>query len=120
MGRFDLHQYTNSDNTSHPLPWQSPDYEFSISTSYNMQNKILVNAEFIYFERMYALSYNNNFIETQEIRNRPDFNLGLEYRYTKLLGIFLKMNNLASLRYYSWNNYPVQKFNILGGLSFSF
>jgi len=49
-----------------------------------------------------------------------DVNLGLEYRYTKFLSAFLNLNNLAAQRYQRWYAYPTQKFNLLGGLTYTF
>ncbi len=119
MIRFNYHQYTTSTNQA--LPWQRPDYDFSIGGKYNLQNKILVGAEFIYYDRMYALSYNSQGkVESKFIRSRPDFNLSFEYRYTKMLSAFINLNNLTNTRYYFWNNYPSQKFNVLAGLTFTF
>ena len=47
-----------------------------------------------------------------------DFNLGIEYRYTKMLSFFAKFNNIANMRYYRWERYPSQRFNLMIGLTF--
>ena len=49
-----------------------------------------------------------------------DVNLGLEYRYNKRISAFLQLNNLASQRYMRWYNYPVQIFQVMGGVTFRF
>lgn len=117
--RFNYHQYSTSFKRA--LPWQRPDYDLSASVAYNMQNKILAAIDFIYYDRMYALTYNSaGKIESKFIRNRPDLNISFEYRYTKMFSLFLKLNNIANVRYYYWNNYPSQKFNLLGGITCSF
>jgi len=122
MFRFNFHQYSTS--LKQAQPWHKPNYDFSVALSYNMQNKILAGIDFIYYDEMYALDYSlRNGKLTPDpvyIRNRPDLNLSLEYRYTKMFSFFVKLNNLASVRYYSWNNYPSQRFNVLGGLTCSF
>jgi hypothetical protein len=122
MFRFNYHQYSTS--LKQAQPWHRPNYDFSVSLAYNMQNKILAGIDFIYYDEMYALDYSlrngKPILDPVYIRNRPDLNLSLEYRYTKMFSFFVKLNNLASVRYYSWNNYPSQKFNVLGGLTCSF
>ena len=49
-----------------------------------------------------------------------DLNLGAEYQYSKKLSAFLQFNNLAAQRYKRWYNYPVQGFQVLGGVTFKF
>jgi outer membrane receptor protein involved in Fe transport len=47
------------------------------------------------------------------------FNLGVEYRYTKSLSFFLKLNNLSGAKYERWNFYPSKRFNMMGGFTYS-
>jgi hypothetical protein len=49
-----------------------------------------------------------------------DINLGLEYRYTPRLSVFLQANNLAAQRYSRWNSYPVQPIQVIGGITARF
>ena len=35
-----------------------------------------------------------------------DANLGIEYRYSKLLSFWARFNNLAAQNYYLYHNYP--------------
>jgi hypothetical protein len=49
-----------------------------------------------------------------------DLNLGLEYRYNKRISAFVQLNNLASQRYMRWYNYPVQIFQVMGGVTARF
>jgi hypothetical protein len=114
---FHLNQYS----TSQILPWQVSDFDMNLQAAYNIQNKVMIDLAIIYFDRMYARTYGpNNTIESKYLRDRFDANLGIEYSFSRMISAFVRLNNLASVRYYYWNNYPVQKFNILGGLSFSF
>ena len=45
-----------------------------------------------------------------------DINLGAEYRYNKRISGFIQLNNAAAQRYLRWHNYPVQGFQIIGGI----
>ena len=49
-----------------------------------------------------------------------DANLHLEYRYNSRFSAFLQFNNLAAQRYKRWNRYPVQGFQVMGGITFGF
>jgi len=49
-----------------------------------------------------------------------DINLGLEYRYTPRLSVFLQANNLAAQRYSRWYSYPVQPIQVIGGITARF
>lgn len=49
-----------------------------------------------------------------------DINLGLEYRYTPRLSVFLQANNLAAQRYNRWYSYPVQPIQVIGGITARF
>jgi outer membrane cobalamin receptor len=49
-----------------------------------------------------------------------DANINAEYRYTKKLAAFVRLNNLAAQQYQIWNNYPSQRMNGLLGINFSF
>jgi len=64
--------------------------------------------------------WENNEVVIKNMKGLVDVNLGLEYRYTKFLSAFLNLNNLAAQRYQRWYAYPTQKFNLLGGLTYTF
>jgi hypothetical protein len=49
-----------------------------------------------------------------------DFNLGFEYRYSKILSGFVNINNLTAGRYQNWYNYPNQRFNLMAGITYAF
>jgi hypothetical protein len=49
-----------------------------------------------------------------------DLSAGLEFRITRMLNLWLQMNNLLNDKYQRWNQYQTYGFNILGGVIFSF
>ena len=55
-----------------------------------------------------------------KLKNTIDANIGIEYRYSKVLSAFINLNNITASKKYYWNFYPTQGFNILGGLTYSF
>ncbi|HRY32455.1 MAG TPA: hypothetical protein P5531_05760 [Bacteroidales bacterium] len=115
--RIHMHQYFTSD----VLPWHISDYNMSLTLAYNIRDKLLFDAALLYYDRMYAIQYGpGGAIESKYLRDRLDLNLGIEYRYSELIGAFIRLNNLANIQYYYWNEYPAQKMNAMAGLSFSF
>jgi outer membrane receptor protein involved in Fe transport len=56
--------------------------------------------------------------EPKLLKSVGDFNLGAEYRYSKMLSFFVNFNNIANMRYYRWEKYPSQRFNFMAGLTF--
>jgi outer membrane receptor protein involved in Fe transport len=56
----------------------------------------------------------------KKLKGFVDANLGIDYRYSKIFSLFLNFNNIGAVRYYYWDNYPSQRFNLLGGLTYSF
>lgn len=105
--------------------WHKPALELSISVDYNMQDKILLNAELITRSKMYARTYvlnadNEMVVNAVEIDPMIDLNLGVEYRYSNVLSGFLTLNNILGQRYYNWYNYPSYRFNMMLGVTYSF
>lgn len=108
--------------------WHQPNYRVTFSGIYDLSNKILVRADFFLIGKQYArtfetLTTNNNVISTsvaQELSGVLDANLSIEYRYTKKLSAFINFNNIGSVRYQRFQDYPTQRFGVLGGLTYSF
>lgn len=100
--------------------WHKPTLELNFSTRYNIKNKIIARADIFAFNKMYAKNFENNVMIIEEIKGAIDFNLGLEYRYSKILSGFLNLNNLSALRYQNWYNYPNHRFSLMAGISYSF
>jgi hypothetical protein len=114
-------------NTTHELrAWHRPELEVTFTTNYNLRDKIVAKADIFVIGKQYARV--NVFDSTaartvfaaKELKGIVDLNIGLEYRYTKILSAWVSFNNIAATRYYRWNNYPMQRFNIMGGVSFAF
>jgi hypothetical protein len=99
--------------------WHRPGLQVTFSTRYNLRNKILVNADVISVSKRYAKIFENNMPVSKELPGVIDVNLGLEYRYTKILSAWVKFNNLAASKYYNWNYYPAQRFNMMFGITYS-
>ena len=112
-------QHSYSLDFAHKV-WHKPNTEVKLDLKYNLRSKLYVDAA-VFFR-------GNYFVRVQEpigfseksIKGFADVNLGLEYRYSKILSVFANLNNLGFSRYYYWNNYPSERFNMLVGITYSF
>jgi hypothetical protein len=110
-------------------PWQLPILEAGVKASYNLGDKIIVGLDIFYVGTRYArimqfdkfTSNGIDFITTErKLKGFVDANINAEYRYTKKLAAFIRLNNLAAQQYQIWNNYPSQRINGMLGVNFSF
>ena len=102
-------------------PWHRPGYEIALLASYNLEEKIIARADIFAIGEAYAREYDASGSPVAvKLRSVADLNLELEYRYTKKLSVYLKLNNLTAQRYYRWNQYPTMRFSFLGGLTYIF
>lgn len=124
--KADYNKYT----MTHELhPWYSPKFSMTLSGNYNIKNKIIARADVFIMGKQFAPTYNTTSIGGIStsilnggtlLKGIADINLGVEYLYTKRLSAFLNLNNIGAFRYYRWNNYPTQRFNLLGGVAYAF
>ncbi len=111
--------------------WHKPSLQLAITGKYNLQDKIWILADVFTINKQYAkiseivgfepVSKQPLISEsTRELKGIADINIGVEYLYNKRLSAFVKFNNIAAYRYYRWNNYPTQRFNLMAGISYAF
>ena len=121
--------------------WHKPEHTIEFLAKYNLRNKIIVNFDLTNIGKRYAKAFYNldpvpipdpvpdpepdpeeipelvtNFYTLNSVLS---FNLGVEYRYTRSFSLFLKLNNISGAKYERWNFYPSQRFNLMGGFTFS-
>ena len=97
-------------------PWHKPNYVGRALASYNIQDKILLKANFFIEGKRFVRAFDGSSIEIDGIM---DLNLGVEYRYNRRVSAFLDLNNLTANRYHLWHLYPVQQFNMRLGLTYA-
>jgi len=107
--------------------WNLPPYQLAFGAVYDIRNKLIVKAE---AQFMGVRKARGSAIEgvpppdvlynTVELDAFLDLHLGLEYRYTKRLSVFLDMSNLSASKYERWYRYPVQRGLLMGGATYAF
>jgi outer membrane receptor protein involved in Fe transport len=60
-----------------------------------------------------------NTFKALELKPYVDANLGIEYRYNKVLSAFLNVNNIAARRYERYYGFPSQRINFILAISYS-
>ena len=100
--------------------WHKPDYHFSLLTRYDLQKKISVELLAYVIGSQKARTYVAKQYDYETLKGTVDLNLNFEYRYSKKIGLFLHLNNLAAIQYEKWQDYPTQSFSVMGGFKFSF
>ncbi|MCF8304000.1 MAG: hypothetical protein K9I94_12050 [Bacteroidales bacterium] len=107
-------------------PWHKPDYDVYLNGRYNIQDKFMITANLRSEGKSYAKKFHYNSSgntssgTTFKIPAWTDLSFGVEYRYNKMLSGFLNFNNVLNKRYQQWLDYPSQKFNVLGGVTYAF
>jgi hypothetical protein len=117
--------YTITD-TNGVYPWHKPNFDITLSANYNLASKLIFKADIFVIGQQWALqqkTVSNGIVQTTtqqavQLKGITDINLGLEYRYTKMFSVFVNFNNIGSYRYYRWDQYPTQRFNVMFGLTF--
>jgi hypothetical protein len=118
------HKY-NADDQAHY--WNMPEIDAKLNLQYTYRNMITAKLTTYYLGERFGKNIERrdslgNTLDSAII-NLPaiiDLNLFVEYRYNKMISVFVQASNLTSQAYMRWNNYPSYKLNILGGVAFTF
>jgi len=93
-----------------------PALQIKTSAAYQLGEKILVRADLFFIGTQYSNGPSGSVVE---LMPTFDANLEAEYRLTKGLAFFARLNNLAAFRYNRYYRYPTIGLTVLGGLSLS-
>ena len=118
----------NSYETEYEIKaWNLPDVTSDLTLRYNLQDKIIAKTSMTFMSTRYSKTDYSQGAEllSANIYGRKldpifDFNLGVEYRFTKKLSAFIDINNILSQNYEVYGNYQVQGINVMGGVTYSF
>ncbi|MGV3630454.1 MAG: hypothetical protein ACO1O6_04585 [Bacteroidota bacterium] len=118
----------NSYMTKHTIfAWNLPQIQVVARGYYKVMNNLAlqldVNLEGGRYAQVYSLEEADiveNMLYAKKLGFITDLNVGAEYQYSQKLSAFLQFNNVAAQRYKRWYNYPVQGFQVMGGVTFKF
>lgn len=109
--------------------WNLAPWQLAFGATYSLQEKLIVTGEALFLGQRKAAYYEDPADASAMPKVDPavkdldgflDLHLGIEYRYTKRLSLFLDMSNLSASKYERWYRYPVQRGLLIGGATYSF
>lgn len=122
IGRFYSYQLRNN-----AFAWNLPQVQVILRGTHNLYDKFLFHVDVlmetgrrtqVYSPMAGVVEQDGQYAKSLGVI--VDANLGVEYRYNKRVSAFIQFNNFAAQRYKRWYNYPVQGFQVLGGVTFRF
>ena len=122
-GRVDVYTYDVKVSSE---PWNLPPYKLALGATYDLRQKLILKTEFLFLGPRKGLRIGGDPVNaaelsgTQDLDGFMDLYLGVEYRYTKRLSLFVDVSNLSASKYERWYQYPVQRSLVIGGATYSF
>ncbi|MFO7867990.1 MAG: hypothetical protein R6U95_01670 [Bacteroidales bacterium] len=116
--------YNSYDLETQKKAWHKPGLEAKFTLKYNVihprthRNKLVLRTEVFFEDMRYAKNMMTN--EEQLMNGLFDCNIGIEYFYSSVFVAFLDFQNLTATKYERFNKYPVQRFQVMFGVSYSF
>ncbi len=134
-GKFDLllsgnyYMYDPGEQTN---AWNMPDWDATFSAGYKITEQLSVSADFYLIGTRKALiietppsnelsnSVTEPIYKSFNLDTAFDMNVRGNYKITEKFSVFAQLNNFGFQKYQRWFGYPVQSFNFLAGVSYSF
>ena len=110
--------------------WNLPDWDATLSVGYKITEKLSVSADFYLIGSRKALIIEevpsdvlpetDTMFKSYNLDTTFDMNVRGNYKITEKFSVFAQLNNFGFQKYQRWFGYPVQSFNFLAGVSYSF
>lgn len=120
-GSANWYKYTLTNNE---YAWNKPNWDGLAGIKYNLRNKIIAGVDVTAMGKFRMIA-TEHYISSPPTVTRflmPahfNINFSAEYRYTKILSVWAKVNNISFNRYYEWAYYPSQRFLFMVGFTYS-
>ena len=116
------YNHYNMDELSRPF--YIPAFRAGINGHYDIGEKILVKADIFFNSGVTGIAYTKKdstiTASNTELKGWVDMNIGVDYRYSKVLSAWASLNNLGFSRYFRWYEYPSYRFIGMMGVTYSF
>ena len=117
-GKFEYRKYALATEAE---AWNLPTAKLTAGTNFRINKKITINgALLIRGETKDRLPATGTTYQVISLPAFADLNGGIDYQLSKRISIFAQANNLLNMKYQTYLYYPVNGFNIFGGLSVAF
>lgn len=118
--------------------WNLPDWDAKLSLAYQVSDQLTLSSDLFFTGTRQALimgiygddprpltnsellQHGNLQMESYNLSTVFDLNFNATYKITNQFSVFAQLNNFGFQQYQRWLGYPVQSFNLLGGLSYAF
>jgi hypothetical protein len=106
--------------------WNKPAWDGELGLKYNLKDKIIAGMA-LTAQGKRRLVVNGDYASQQagfnsvlfEMPAHFNLNLSAEYRYTKILSFWVRLNNISYDNFYEWAYYPTQRFLFMLGFTYS-
>ena len=96
--------------------WMMPTSELTATLTYKPTSYLRFNAAYNFQGGRDAMADS----QSVKMNNISDLSFGAVYQAMSRLNIFLNLNNVLGNQYEYWYGYACQRFNLMGGLTFTF
>ncbi|SHF30154.1 hypothetical protein SAMN05444274_104346 [Mariniphaga anaerophila] len=118
--------------------WNMPDWDAKFSLAYQVSDQLSLSSDLFFTGQRKALIMgipgddkrplaNNELppdetlqMESYNLSTVFDLNFNANYKISNQFSVFAQLNNFGFQKYQRWLGYPVQSFNVLGGISYAF
>jgi hypothetical protein len=112
--------------------WNMPAWDANFNIGYKITEQLSVSADFYLIGTRKALiiedlviinplsDSTNKTFKSYNLDTAFDMNVRGNYKITEKFSVFAQLNNFGFQKYQRWFGYPVQSFNFLAGVSYSF
>jgi hypothetical protein len=97
--------------------YHRPNSTLRLGADYNIANKFLLEAQLYSYSGMKAPDSKGNLVD---LEGGVDLNLGIDYRYSKIISVYLNLNNVLNYKREQYLNYSGYGFQAMLGASFRF
>lgn len=115
LGTVNFNNYLTTDELR---AWHLPAFDLNFGLKYRtMEDKLTAKAE-LFIQN--GVPYLDEDELEQTLNGLFDVSLGVDYRFTENIGVFLDVYNLANNQRQRWYRYPTFGINVLGGVTARF
>ncbi len=120
-GNINLYKYTLTNSS---FAWNMPNWDAKLGLTYNLRDKILIGIDLSGIGARKFGVINPDIFKVPPLYNfgapaHINLDLRAEYRYSKILSLWTKLDNISYNRNYEWAFYPSQRLLFMLGFTYS-
>ena len=100
--------------------WYRPTTEGKLKLTYDINDKLAVNTNFLYQGGRYAKVFGSEGYQAEKMKDVFDLSLGADYKINDQVTAFALLDNVANQKYQLYYNYPVTGIQFFAGVKLRF